>query len=216
MRFDAVIARLEAALRDPLPGLPAQSTMAPRPRGGWTPGREPADIRHAAGLLLVVPRGAHGHVVLTVRGDSVRHAGQVSLPGGAVEPGETFEQTALREAYEEVGLVPDKVEIVGRLTPLAIPVSGFSLHPIVAAARAGPGLRASDGEVARIVEAPIRELLDPRRILWRSMIRDGVTIDVPIFATRDVEIWGATAMVLAEFLKLLDWAGPPPRPPDPL
>lgn len=190
--------------------------MAPRPRQGWTPGHDPADLRHAAGLLLVVPRGARAHVVLTVRGDSVRHAGQVSLPGGAVEPGETLEQTALREAYEEVGLVAGGVEIVGRLTPLAIPVSGFSLHPILAATRASPGLQASDDEVARIVEAPVRDLLDPHRIAWRSMIRDEATIDVPVFRTRDVEIWGATAMVLAEFLTLLDWAGPPPRPPGPL
>ena len=72
------------------------------------------------------------HIVLTVRADALRHGGQVSLPGGVVEPGETFEQAALREAHEEVALPLAPVRVLGALTPLDIPVSGFRLHPIVA------------------------------------------------------------------------------------
>ena len=70
-----------------------------------------------------------------MRADALRHGGQVSLPGGVVDPGETFEQAALREAHEEVALPLDEVRVLGALTPLDIPVSGFRLHPIVAVQR---------------------------------------------------------------------------------
>src|SRR4030095_17164999 len=80
------------------------------------------------------------HIVLPFRADTVRHPGQVSLPGGVVEPGETFEQAALREAHEEVALPIEPVRILGALTPLDIPVSGFRLPPIVAAPPARPPL----------------------------------------------------------------------------
>ena len=73
---------------------------------------------------------------MTVRADTLgRHGGQVSLPGGVVDAGETFEQAALREAHEEVGLRAERVRVLGALTPLDIPVSGFRLHPIVGVSR---------------------------------------------------------------------------------
>src|SRR5581483_11548076 len=97
------------------------------------------------------------HVVLTVRAETLRHPGQVSLPGGVVEPGETFEQAALREAHEEVALAGDDVKVVARLTPIDIPVSGFRLHPIAATLARRPALFPSDGEVARIITPAVDE-----------------------------------------------------------
>src|SRR3954469_6491125 len=111
-----------------LPGLDAQLVMAPSPRTGWDPLRPPAGLRDAAALLLLYPRDGAWHVPLTVRGSRLRkHTGQISLPGGAVDPGESFETTALREAAEELGVVPASVRVLGRLTPLHIPVSGYML-----------------------------------------------------------------------------------------
>ena len=108
--------------------------MSPRPPRQWPPGFTPADVRHAAGLILLFPRGSRAHVILTVRADTLgRHSGQISLPGGVIEPGETFEQAALREAHEEIGLALVDLRTLGALTPLDIPVSGFRLHPIVCA-----------------------------------------------------------------------------------
>jgi len=209
LKFAHFIGELEAALARPLPGAAAQERMAPRPRHAWPAGVNPARVRRAAGLLLAFPLDDRPHIVLTVRADTLeRHGGQVSLPGGVIDPGETVDQAALREAHEEVGLAPNAVRVLGALTPLDIPVSGFRLHPIVAALDARPALVASDAEVARILLVAVDELLDRSRVRWTERVRDGRRITVPAFHVGTVEIWGATAMVLAEFLTLLRWKGP--------
>ena len=206
MTFDDTLGLLEAGLAHPLPGAAAHELLAPRPRGTWPRGFNEGRIRDAAGLLLIFPVDHRAHVVLTERAATLgRHGGQVSLPGGVSEPGETAEQTALREAQEEIGLAPDDVRVLGALTPLDIPVSGFRLHPIVAAVNRHPSMRPSDGEVARILEVAIDELLEPVSLLAHERVHDGEVSIVPGFHVHGLEIWGATAMVLSEFLVLLGW-----------
>ena len=169
-----------------------------------------ATARHAAGLLLLFPVDDLAHLVLTVRADTLeRHGGQVSLPGGAVEPGESLEQAALREAREEIGLNISAVKTLGALTPIDIHISGFRLHPIVGTMDERPALFASDSEVARVLEIPIAALMNPRALVWRTMARDGKEIRVPTLHIEGAEIWGATAMVVSEFLAMLGWNGPP-------
>lgn len=205
--------RLEAALRGALPGTDAQALMSPRPRSEWRADFNSARVRQAAGLLLLFPRGPEAHLVLTVRAGTLeRHSGQVSLPGGVIDPGETFERAALREAHEEIGLRMEDVQTLGALTPIDIHVSGFRLHPIVATASAPPDLRRSDAEVARILEIPLDRLMDPGCIGLKALTRDGRAVIAPAFVVEDAEIWGATAMVLAEFLTLLGWKGPDLEP----
>lgn len=208
MIFADALTRLEAALRTGLPGPAAQARLAPVPRREWPAGFNAAQARNAAGLLLVFPKTTNAeqaHIILTVRADALRHGGQVSLPGGVVDPGETFEQAALREAHEEVALALNEVRVLGALTPLDIPVSGFRLHPIVAMHPTPPQLTPSDGEVARILEVSLDDLLDPTHFVTTERKREGVSYTVPAFRIANVEIWGATAMVLAEFLALLGW-----------
>lgn len=182
--------------------------MAPLQRRDWPPGFPPEQARHAAGLLLLFPVADRPHIVATLRADTLgRHGGQVSLPGGVVEPGESVEQAALRESHEEVGLGADAVRSLARLTPVDIPVSGFRLYPVIGVVDERPVLTPADGEVARILEIPV-EMLFPGTIAWRSIKRDGRTLDFPAFLVDSAEIWGATAMILAEFLVLLGWTGP--------
>jgi 8-oxo-dGTP pyrophosphatase MutT (NUDIX family) len=204
MRFDNVVERLQAALAEPLPGAAAHALMAPAPRREWPAGFNPARIRHAAGLLLVFPAAQEAHVVLTVRADTLgRHGGQVSLPGGVAEAGETYTQAALREAHEEVSLAPAAVCVLGALTPIDIPVSGFRLHPIVGTAPTRPSMTPADGEVARILEVGIAELCHPSCRVSLPLFREGRDIVAPAFHVSGANIWGATAMVLAELLVML-------------
>jgi 8-oxo-dGTP pyrophosphatase MutT (NUDIX family) len=206
--FADALDRLDAAFKTDLPGAAAHALMAPRPRRHWPPGFSIDRIRHAAGLLLIFPIDDRPHIVLTVRAHTLdRHGGQVSLPGGVIEAGETAEEAAFREAHEEIGLSPEGLSEIGRLSPIDIQVSGFRLHPVVAASPRRPVLRAADGEVARIVEPTLADLMDPGRLAWRTLPRETSPLEFPVFLVEGVEIWGATAMVLAEFLALLGWEG---------
>ena len=131
------------------------------------------------------------------------------MPGGVVEAGESNSEAALREAHEEVAFADVDVRVMGELTHVDIPVSGFRLHPIVATLDRPPVLRPADCEVARILEVPLSVLLDPTTIEQRPMERGNVPFIAPAFVVDEAIVWGATAMVLAEFLSLIGWTGPP-------
>ena len=210
--------RLTAAFARGVPGVEAQIRMAPHPWIGWDPYRYPDGLRDGAALVLVYPHAnvvtedqpaLEPHVLLTVRGSKLRkHTGQVSFPGGAVDAGESFEVAALREANEEVGVVPQSVRVLGRLTPLHIPVSGFLLHPVVGIVDERPDFRIAEWEVARLIEVPITRLVD-RTIVKREMRTrehngQSFQLNWPYFDLDGEKVWGATAMALAEFMAMAE------------
>jgi 8-oxo-dGTP pyrophosphatase MutT (NUDIX family) len=199
---------LRALMAQPLPGLEAQLHMAPNPRVGWDPLTFPDGARDGAALLLVYPHDDTLHFPLTVRGSGLRnHTGQVSLPGGRVDQGESYEDAALREAEEEIGVDPRAVQVLGRLTPLHIPVSGYILHPVIGFTSMRPAFQRAEWEVARIIEAPVSVLNDPRsrkrEMRTRSVSGQTIDVDVPFYDIDGEKVWGATAMVLAEFCAIL-------------
>jgi 8-oxo-dGTP pyrophosphatase MutT (NUDIX family) len=201
---------LRRALAGPLPGLDAQLRMAPRFAGVPPPRIAEPDFRPAAALLLVYPLDDRWHVPLTVRGSQLRHhTGQVSLPGGRIDPGESPEAAALREAEEEIAIDPREVEVLGRLTPLPVGASRHLLHTIVAVARRRPDFRAAEAEVERLIEVPLAWLEDPTALGQEQRpysLPPHTVMDVPYFNVDGVRVWGATAMVLAEFLSLINHA----------
>jgi 8-oxo-dGTP pyrophosphatase MutT (NUDIX family) len=118
-------------------------------------------------------------------------------------------EAAVREAQEEVGLDPARVRMIGPLTPLFIPPTRFLLHPFVATTSASPRWRPSPAEVERILEVPLADLLSPANHRHEVRTLHGERYVVPYFALEGEKVWGATAMILAEFLTAL--GEPPPR-----
>jgi 8-oxo-dGTP pyrophosphatase MutT (NUDIX family) len=203
---------VERALRErlagTLPGIEAQLRFAPSPtRPGWKAGHFPADTRTAAALLLLYPSDDGVSVPLTIRGHGLpRHAGQISLPGGATDPGETLVEAALREASEEIGIDPSTVSVLGELTPVHVLVSGFTLHPIVGVTEERPRFVAAPGEVEEVLEISLDDLRDASRIRRGVRFREGLAIEYPYFDLLGHQVWGATAMILGEFISLLQEA----------
>jgi 8-oxo-dGTP pyrophosphatase MutT (NUDIX family) len=197
------IEHVRAAMRGPLPGPRAQITMAPRPRLlSPPPGVEP---RQAGVLLILYPIHGVLHLVLTMRtSDLNHHSGQIALPGGGWEDGDhSLQETALRETREEVGIATDGLELLGALTPLYIPPSNNVIHPFVAYTPARPAFDPDPREVAELLEVPLRLLLDPATRREEDWTWRGAPLHVPFYAVGGHKVWGATAIVLAEFLVLL-------------
>jgi 8-oxo-dGTP pyrophosphatase MutT (NUDIX family) len=169
----------------------------------WIREAEHAPPRLAAALCLLFPdENGDAYIVLTERpsGD-LRHAGQISLPGGRIDPGDDFPNgTALREAREEVGLDPEVagVEVVGTLDVVDVRVSGFLLTPVVATARRLPALTPDPREVASIVLAPLSAFLPGAPVDVVEADRDGFRLRYGAYPVLGHHVWGATARVLGQ------------------
>jgi 8-oxo-dGTP pyrophosphatase MutT (NUDIX family) len=202
MQLAAVEAALRVRLAGTLPGLDAQMRFAPFPSRA---GQRPDSARTAAALLLLYPGESGVAIPLTVRASTLaHHAGQISLPGGATNAGETLAQAALREASEEIGIDPACVRVLGELTPVHVIVSGFTVHPVVGVTDTRPPFQAAAGEVDAIVEVSLEDLRDASRIRTGTRVRDGMAVEYPYFDLYGHRVWGATAMVLGEFICLLN------------
>lgn len=204
MRFAEVVARL-AQLPDPLPA--PTSALIPTLVGG--DGERPRfpledlSARPAAVLVLLYPDSADDtRVVLTERVTrDGHHSGEVSFPGGRAEPDDhDLTATALREAAEEVALDADAagVRVIGQLERFWIPVSNYSVAPILALAERRPGLIASPDEVARILEPRIDQFLpDAPVVLVERSVR-GWPLRFGTYEVDGTTVWGATARILSQ------------------
>jgi 8-oxo-dGTP pyrophosphatase MutT (NUDIX family) len=204
--FGTVEAFLRGRLPLPLPGASAHRRFAPRPeREGWDPAARPPAARHAAALILLYPGPGGTTLPLTMRRhDLPEHPGQVSFPGGRLDPDETPEQAALRETFEEIGAAANDIRILGPLSTLWVPVSNHVIHPFVGATDRPPVFRLAAREVETLEEVPLADLFDPARLGTDTRVRDGATIQVPFLRLADRQVWGATAMMLGEFGMLFE------------
>lgn len=182
-----------------------QRLMAPIPRPIRRPDNLQGKARVGAVLLLLYPKDEQLHLVLTRRRDDLNsHAGQISFPGGRQDDGEPLTQTALREAYEEVGIIPAQVQILGELTPIYIPPSDFEVHPFVGWHAAAAQFLPAEWEVAEILEVPLPHLFDPANRREEPRDFNGYTLQIPYFAVGEHKVWGATAIMLSEFVGRLE------------
>jgi len=191
------------ALKFPM-GKRAQYFMAPPSRNLDLALNQHLPLKATAVLILLFPYENELHTLLTVRSSHLKkHAGQISFPGGKVEPDDQdIVHTALREANEEVGLDSTSIEILGQLSKLIIPFTAYEVHPIVGYFNGLPTLVADGNEVEKMLIMPLHHLLDinNRKIGDFGSTSGNLVFEAPYFQYHEYRIWGATAMILSELL----------------
>ena len=183
---------------------PSRQGLSPAMSYGRHSGPPRADSREAAVLVLLYPRRGQWHLPLTRRQAYLtKHGGQISLPGGSLDPGETPAQAALRETDEELGVAPGDLTLIGALSPVYVFNSNFLIRPWVAATRQELPFRPNPDEVAELIEMPLQVLLqaenDPPILIRRGKLE----FSAPCICWHGTQIWGATHVVLGELRRIL-------------
>lgn len=203
--MDSFIEYLKNRLQHSLPGTDAQFRMAPKPVDEGPP-REmnaPDHARQSSVLILIYPNDeCELELLLTLRTSGIDHGGQISFPGGRSEEGESAVETALREANEEVGINMDEVEVVGRLTNLYVNHSNNQVTPIVGYLPEAPELSLDPGEVEEAFSVELDSLIHKKNLTVEDWELGNYSFKVPFWDVHRVPLWGATAMMLNEFLEI--------------
>lgn len=208
MDFDFAIELLQNGLKKPLPGQYAQKSMSPLPidpkRFDFNFSEDP---KKGAVLILIYPEGKNAFFPLIKRPTYAGvHSGQIAFPGGKMEPeDENLAFTAIREAWEEVGILPEDVKLLGSISDLFVPASNFLVSPIIGYSEKKPQFIPERKEVDRIIETPLDLLLRLETRKHRVLEVGGkVKLNAPYFDIENEIVWGATAMILGEFLQILE------------
>ena len=201
------IDEIKNALKRPLPGKKGQYIMAP----GYRPDYAHDEVmkfnpRIGGVLLLLDPYDDELSVIFTLRKQyDGTHSGQMSFPGGKREATDTdMIDTALRETYEEVGVAPQHIHVIGRLSELYIPPSNFLVYPTVGILTSPTIFQKEEDEVEEIVKIPLSFFLDEsNRSKTNIKVMGDTIVEVPAYLYSGYTIWGATAIMMSEFVYLL-------------
>ena len=216
-RSEKLINKLRDSLAKELPGIKSWERMAVKSQEGnsieseslqkyskWLNEEKLSVMKTAAVLIGFFEKGNNWYFPLIKRPmHEKNHPGQIALPGGARENNETLEETALREAFEEVGIIPNNVEIIGKLTPLPVPVSNYLIYPFVGIINKEPEWKINKDEVAELIILKLDDLIEADNGYSENWDLRGNKVKVPVFKLSDKTIWGATATVLCEMLDLI-------------
>lgn len=204
-QFNTFIKSVERSLQN-LPGFEAQIKLAPISRiQEFNNPSSNGNVRKSAVLILFYPDNGIIKTVLMERAsDNSVHSGQISFPGGKYETQDkNLENTALREAWEEVGLETEKVTILGPLSKLFIPPSNFDVYPFVGYTLEKPQFN-TNREVESLIEIDINRLIKPETFTEMPIIvRNSTKIQVPCYLVDQHIIWGATSMIISELLEVI-------------
>ena len=188
-----------------LPGKTAHLKLQPEPLDeNFTMPPSESENGYPSSVLIPVyqDRQNHLNVILTLRTDSVRHAGQISFPGGRSDSGESLHETALRETHEEVGISPSMVQIACSITPLYLYRSNNRSTPYVGFLSGIPDLKPNPAEVEEAFSVRLDSLLDERNMIREVWELSYATFRVPYWNVHSTPLWGATAMIMSELLEL--------------
>ena len=203
------IDELKSKFQQPLPGTVSHLKMAPPNRAKELLEKQNYLLaaRQSAVMVLLYPLNNQLHTVFIKRSeyDGI-HNGQIAFPGGKKEKtDQNFEETALRETFEEVGIKSDEIELIGQLSDLFIPPSNFIVKPFVGYCTGQPTYKLDPREIQSVVEIDLADFYSENRIFEKefSSGTSGQTIKAPYFGIKNIEIWGATAMITSELLDVL-------------
>ena len=211
-----MIQKLQKRLEGKLPGIKSWNRMAVKSRKGesieseslqkyrdWISKDKRSNMRKAAVLIGLFKKNDEWCFSLIRRPmNEKNHPGQIALPGGAMEKNETLMNTALREAFEEVGINPEDVEIIGQLTPIPVPVSEYLIYPFVGVIDYEPEWVLNEDEVEELLILKMSELISSDNGYTEMWNLRGNRVEVPIFKVMNETVWGATAAVLSELIDI--------------
>ena len=203
------ISALEHQIRHPLPGKSGQEMM--RPYMPLSPKLDPPALfkpREGAVLALFYPVQNVPHLLLMERPSyQGAHGGQISFPGGKLELSESHLDAAIREAWEETGVIPEEVKVLGKLSKVYVWASNFNIQPFLAFSERRPEFKPDQREVANILEAPV-DLFFQKGVIKEKQLMGamGIELMAPYFDVFDRTLWGATAMIISEIMHVIDQA----------
>jgi len=189
----------------PLPGISVQLKMAPPSRRVEIERNPNQTPRNSAVLICFFPKNGETHLIMIKRAvDETVHSGQIAFPGGKAEKeDDSLENTALRETFEEVGIQPQQIEIIGKLTDLYIPPSNYLVAPFVGILQEEPHIT-PNYEVDRALIIPLSDLMNQANCMEKTISVRSIQLQVPCYTLDGEIIWGASSMMLAELLEVLN------------
>lgn len=194
---------LRNRLNKSLPGAKAQMALEPAMSYGRHRGPAPGYARRASVMLLLHADDGEITVPMVKRRDDLAfHPGEMAFPGGGLERDESWTQAAVRECFEETGIRPEQIEVLGMLTPLYVFGSVNLVMPVLGVGKRPPSYKIDEAEIDRVIDVPL-EVVGTGRVGTTIRHLAGVFREVPCFHVENAEIWGASAMMLAELSALM-------------
>ena len=193
------------AITEPLPGKAAQVLMSPSSRVNPLSMEQRDDAVKSGVLLLLYPKNDETFICFMRRtSDGHAHSGQISFPGGKAEKfDKDITETALRETYEEIGVEPNRIQVIGQLTDLYIPLSNFLVKPVLGIMDCTPIFKINKAEVSYIIEVPLSVFFDQNTRKEKEMKRNGYKFTAPYYEIGKDHIWGASSMIMSELVEIL-------------
>ncbi len=202
--MEKLIADLKKKISGKLPGISAHKKMYPSSQLGYDNTIDSSKT-DAGVLILLYPdnTGVYNIPFIKRPPNTGPHSSQISFPGGRVERFDrNIEATALRETYEEIGADSSKINIIGKLTELYIPVSKYLVHPFVGITSQTPNFRPDKKEVDYIITYSLEKLVE-LSIKNKTTVHKNIQFEIPFYNINNEVIWGATSMILCEFIEIL-------------
>ena len=204
MKLSKLSQKLQIRLINNLPGKDEQWRMRVTSDKSYNFDNTEEDAIQSAVLILLYEENGVICFTLTERTQTVEHhRGQISLPGGAREADEKLSSTAIRETQEEIGIYAYDVDLIGALSPLFVPVTGFIINPFVGIINENFDPQPAPEEVETVISVHVNELLNDDNELQEKRNLRGYDVNIPYFLLSGHKVWGATAMILSEFKTVL-------------